>query len=936
MIQELVYTSVPKGLAPDSQGFCTVACSNGMSPNLERELENLSGYRHPFLPGDERASLNPVSFFHLIRRIGGADMHILSRVGDCGVDYSQRTNKIGHHLALDERQLPSCGPASVLMQPNLFLTEWSGPPRYIDQSKQLANPTVAPQKCTAWEKQFGDAGWGGVVAEAIEAGRPISLVFEPGMQLLPLIAEALALLPPEKRWRTTFSTFFMKSQEPGRDKVQIKGILAGSEEMAYARLTPQTLFLDLRQRPNETPRGKYIELARGGTIRSAQPLQPTLPTLPDAALQKPTDHFAEQARSGKVPPEIPSGGLAVPVDNNEIFDLHDYAMNVPRGTQPMPGRGSFPGRPKKSPVPFWLILLLIPICIIGSIVLAVVLTQSRNSMEIGDEKKEIAQNTPNDVPAAEKDPADTESKDAAKEMPIAEAEMAERLKQAVEASENEERNTKQADLLKIVERISEFVQKIETHVKELGSEPPNDDLDQNKNSLNALKTELHNLVQTSLDGMSNDDLANKKAEWGDKLKNAEEQLGESKKVLNISQKARKQSDKQKLVLEKLPPCWDDLQFSQNTAKTLKDSKGLVEFKDRVKLTYLPFVKLGTETKQSIQFVNEGPCAIQFYYNVGQGFDGTTTRTKQVASIELKETGLVFKWEDFDRGSIDTAMRRDFHRILLAKLKIEIKDTDFSRAIALLTPTVFDLDRGGATLGEDFTLWDANQGTKSIEYIVNSQDNAYLLLTIPETVDATTCGFSLVKPLCFSKKDDSVGFTPNIQLAENLACHLAITVTDSAEWKLKAGLSSQDIAKTKIDIKSEEDNRKKAVQERNGLEKTKKEAEKKLQQKRQQIKVDQQQAKKTSEEQIGQLNCQIATLDQNIKAQETKIQQHATEKTRLEAYCKKEEGKMTKTPLNKAPFSIYLFNPTRADIQTGTINEMPKDSLLLLEVKPSSK
>ena len=41
---ELVYTSAPRGLNPDSTGFCTVATTPGMNPQVMAKLEGLSGY----------------------------------------------------------------------------------------------------------------------------------------------------------------------------------------------------------------------------------------------------------------------------------------------------------------------------------------------------------------------------------------------------------------------------------------------------------------------------------------------------------------------------------------------------------------------------------------------------------------------------------------------------------------------------------------------------------------------------------------------------------------------------------------------------------------------------------------------------------------------------------------------------------------------------
>ena len=69
-----------------------------------------------------------------------------------------------------------------------------------------------PRVCRTWQQLTGDAGWGGVLAEtaAGPSSRQAVLVFQPGMDMLPLLAESLALLPAELRWRVSFSTYFTK------------------------------------------------------------------------------------------------------------------------------------------------------------------------------------------------------------------------------------------------------------------------------------------------------------------------------------------------------------------------------------------------------------------------------------------------------------------------------------------------------------------------------------------------------------------------------------------------------------------------------------------------------------------------------------------------------------------------------------------------------
>ena len=95
MAQELVYTSVPKGLDPRRTGFCTVAMTRGMSPYIVKQLEGLTAYTPVFTHYDANSSYNPPAFFHYPISDGRTNYELLARVSDCGLDYTKRSNKIG-------------------------------------------------------------------------------------------------------------------------------------------------------------------------------------------------------------------------------------------------------------------------------------------------------------------------------------------------------------------------------------------------------------------------------------------------------------------------------------------------------------------------------------------------------------------------------------------------------------------------------------------------------------------------------------------------------------------------------------------------------------------------------------------------------------------------------------------------------------------------
>ena len=50
----------------------------------------MSGYRPAFAPGDPRTAQNPVNHMHVRLTVGGKSYHVLSRVANYGIDYTQR------------------------------------------------------------------------------------------------------------------------------------------------------------------------------------------------------------------------------------------------------------------------------------------------------------------------------------------------------------------------------------------------------------------------------------------------------------------------------------------------------------------------------------------------------------------------------------------------------------------------------------------------------------------------------------------------------------------------------------------------------------------------------------------------------------------------------------------------------------------------------
>ncbi|NIA13338.1 MAG: hypothetical protein GWP08_04600, partial [Nitrospiraceae bacterium] len=305
MSRELIYTSAPRGLAPNSRGFSTVAVSAGMSRQFRMALEALCGYEFRFNVSDPQAHLNPTNFAHTVIAAGAQKSSVLSRIGANGTDYSGRSNKIAHHFLLAESEKLSEGPAAMLeamSAAGLFRTEWEGEPRELGDSPlaQLAD-SIVPGRGGGWANVAGDRGWAGQLAKAFHENpkMPAFVVFEPGTNLLPLFVESMAVLPPAERWQVGFATYY--SVLPSGCTYHWRGVLAGSKAAAEARRFPNATVIDLTKPLPAVPDNPYTAAARQGQVVASE-----TPASARPSQEKPSKHV-ERAAALATPREQGSG-----------------------------------------------------------------------------------------------------------------------------------------------------------------------------------------------------------------------------------------------------------------------------------------------------------------------------------------------------------------------------------------------------------------------------------------------------------------------------------------------------------------------------------------------------------------------------------------------------------------------------------------------------
>ena len=207
---QLIFTSAPRGLVAGRSGFCTVARHASLSERLTQQLEAL-GTPHDAAEGE--------TFTFRRLEAGSQTWYVLSRFVARGLDYSQRDNRLAHHVVFTAEEaavLPP--PAAVALRWNDWKDTWSEEPTWLKEDPRplplAAHPVLTP--AAGW-REF--AGTGAKAAWLVNASgaASVSLLNPPSSaQLLRLLAESSALLG-RAAWAATFTTNAAKTGADGFD-----------------------------------------------------------------------------------------------------------------------------------------------------------------------------------------------------------------------------------------------------------------------------------------------------------------------------------------------------------------------------------------------------------------------------------------------------------------------------------------------------------------------------------------------------------------------------------------------------------------------------------------------------------------------------------------------------------------------------------------------
>lgn len=275
MPHELIYTSAPRGLRPGTTGYCTVAHTPGLDPNLAEQLQALSHFRHLHVGDDPNRNGNPIAFAHSILTLGYRVYHVVSRVADSGLDHSGRSNFLAHHVVFDTDSIPDVGPAWLCEQ-RFFVQKWDRQPSQIPDDRAIPSGRDEARVCRTWAKLAGDAGWGGVLAAATNAAEPAYIIYEPGQDVIGLVSESMALLPLESRWNVTFNTYFTGGAV--RTTCQWRCVPVDSAEAKEALTQRRGLIIRIDQPMRGEPSGPLVEAARKGFAAEETPIRRAVPS----------------------------------------------------------------------------------------------------------------------------------------------------------------------------------------------------------------------------------------------------------------------------------------------------------------------------------------------------------------------------------------------------------------------------------------------------------------------------------------------------------------------------------------------------------------------------------------------------------------------------------------------------------------------------------
>ena len=290
---QLIFTSAPRTLKAGQSGFGTVAQSADFREALAQRLEQLSGYHRVSAAAAGSATHQPVISSYRVLDLRGTRYHVVSRMQDAGLDFTNRTNHLAHHLVFAPEELSTLpSPALILQRWDGWRQRWQEEPRLLNEADwgNLARlPRSTPLAIRAWRQWTGDAGCAALLLEKpYSQGCHLLLPSGGETQALDLFGESLQLLDPEgrslaRKWQFTFTTCLQEGDSA--NDFLWRACLEGTPgAKAVLRSSSSSLLAPSTIRP---PTGALAELARHGRTATALRAPVVSPSSPASAPKTP-------------------------------------------------------------------------------------------------------------------------------------------------------------------------------------------------------------------------------------------------------------------------------------------------------------------------------------------------------------------------------------------------------------------------------------------------------------------------------------------------------------------------------------------------------------------------------------------------------------------------------------------------------------------------
>ena len=196
---QLIFTSAPRGLVAGRSGYCTVARHRSIPERLAQILESI---------GTPHQNPQGATFTFRIIEASNANWFVLSRFVARGLDYSQRDNRLAHHIIFTAEEaavLPP--PAAIAFRWNGWLTEWTKEPTWLaEDPRPLVLDNAPPLRPASGWREF--SGTGSKAAWLVNDAGPATLCLTQPPEdkiLFRLLAESAALLG-QSAWYATFTS----------------------------------------------------------------------------------------------------------------------------------------------------------------------------------------------------------------------------------------------------------------------------------------------------------------------------------------------------------------------------------------------------------------------------------------------------------------------------------------------------------------------------------------------------------------------------------------------------------------------------------------------------------------------------------------------------------------------------------------------------------